>query len=332
MQYPSKRFFRRRALSVALAAGAVMATAGMAPAVQAATYPDRPITLIAPFGAGGGVDNIARRLAQELSGELGQPVVVENRPGAGSLVGVNAAIRSAADGYTVLIADPAYIINSLLTDPAPYDYRKDLKPVSMISRAPYILVASDAMPGTVEDIVAEAGKRENGLTFASAGVGTAAHMTGELFRMRTGAKLLHVPYRSGNPAMTDLSAGQVDIVFTTIASAAPYLKQGRAKPIATTGKERSFEHPDLPTLDEKLKDFEVYFWTSLFVPANTPQEIVDKLEQAAHKVLKHDVMLTTLKEGGNSPMPMSAEDTKAFIEKEATMWKDVIRKADIKIQ
>ncbi len=323
---------RRRVMAGVLALGAMMSAAGLSGTAHAANYPERPITLIVPFGPGGGVDNISRRFAQELGEVLGQTVIVENRSGAGSAVGVKAATRAPADGYTLLIADAALVINELLGDPPPYEYDKTLKAVSMVSSAPYILVGSNALEAsTVDEIVKQASSGEKGLTFASAGVGTAAHMTGELFRMKTKANLMHVPYRSGNPAMTDLVAGQVDIVFTTIASAAPFLAQGRAKGIATTGRERSPEHPDLPTLDETLGEFEVYFWTSLFVPADTPADIVETLTAATHKVLERDAMKAALKESGNTPKPLSAADTEAFIKGEAAMWTDVIKKSGLKI-
>jgi len=313
------------ALALSLGLGISTLFSAAAGAAQSAAYPERPITLIVPFGPGGGVDNIARRYAQELGDILGQTVAVENRSGAGSTVGVKAAMRAAPDGYTLLIADAALVINELLADPAPYEYQKSLQPVSMISSAPYILVGSNLLQAnTVDEVVKQAGAQPQGLTFASAGVGTAAHMTGELFRMKTGANLMHVPYRSGNPAMTDMVAGQVDMVFTTIASALPFLDQGRAKGIATTGRERSSEFPGLPTLNELLGSFEVYFWTSLFVPAGTPAPIVERLAAATHEALQRDAMKATLKEGGNTAMPLSTPDTEAFIQDQAVMWRDVI--------
>jgi len=320
-----------RSLAVGACTTTLVALAA-APAHAAGNYPQRPITLIVPFGPGGGVDNVARRLVQELEGLLPQTVVVENRAGAGSVVGVSAAARSAPDGYTILIADPALVINSLIAEKPQYDYARDFVPVSLVSRAPYILVSSTSLPaGTVEEIV-ERSRQGKGLSFASAGVGTAAHMTGELFRLRTGAQLLHVPYRGGNPAMTDLAAGQVDMVFTTIASARPYLDQRRAKPIATTGTERSPEFPELPTLEERLKDFQVYFWTALFAPAGTPPEIIKTLEEAVHNALQRDRLKKALAETGNIPTPLSGEETRAFIEGENSMWKEVIQKTGLKLQ
>lgn len=322
-------FSRRRIMKAALGG---LAAASLARPAVASNYPERPITLIVPFGPGGGVDNIGRHFAQALDRALGQSVIIENRSGAGSLVGIKAAMRAPADGYTLLLADAALVINALLADPAPYDFRNDLAPVSMVSRAPYILVKSQALKAdTVQDIVTEAKTKEKGLTFASAGVGTAAHMTGELFRLKTQAPLMHVPYRSGSPAMADLVAGQVDLVFTTIASARPYLEQGRAVGVATTGKERSEEFPDLPTLDEIFGEFEVYFWTSLFVPGGTPQPIVEALEAAAREALGKPEIQTAFKEGGNAAMPLPAKETAAFIEGEAAMWEDVIRKSGVKI-
>lgn len=320
---------RRRIMKMAL--GGLVATSTARPAA-AADYPERPITLIVPFGPGGGVDTIARHFAQALDRVLGQSIVIENRSGAGSLVGIKAAMRAPADGYTLLLADPALVINALLADPAPYDFRTGLSPVSMVSRAPYILVKSQALEAdNVQDIVALAKAREEGLSFASAGVGTAAHMTGELFRLKTQAPLMHVPYRGGSPAMADLVAGQVDLAFTTIASAKPYLEQGRAVGVATTGKQRSEEYPDLPTLNEIFGEFEVYFWTSLFAPGGTPASVIAVLEAAAREALDKPEIQTAFREGGNEAVPLPAKETSAFIEGEAVMWDDVIRKSGVKI-
>ena len=231
----------------------------------------------------------------------------------------------------MLIADPALVINELLADERPYDFRKDLTPVSLVSRAPYILVRSPALKAdTVQDIVDEAKNKKDGLSFASAGVGTAAHMTGELFRLKTGSSLVHVPYRSGGAAMTDLASGLVDLAFTTISAAKPYIEKGLAVAIATTGKERSEEFPDTPTLYESIDGFEVYFWTSLFVPNGTPDAIVKQLTELTHQALGKEKVQLGFKQGGSIAMPMSSQETGTFIENEASMWEKVIEQSGMK--
>lgn len=323
-KFISKKRPSRR--NVLLAASA-MTLAALAPGVCMAQgdYPDRPITLILAYAPGGGVDLVGRLLARELEEKLGQTVIVENRPGAGSVIGTNAMVRSKPDGYTLMLADPALVINPSLMKQVSYDVDKDVAPISTVTLSPLALaVPATSNIKTVADLVAAGKAKGAGLNFASAGMGSTPHMAGELLKLRSGANLVHVPYKGSGPAMTDLVSGQVDFAFATQPAAAQYIAQGRLRGLATTGAERSALLPELPTMSNSYDGFRVLFWTALVAPAGTPQPILDKLNDAVRASLDTDRMKTGLQKAGENASYMSVADTKKFFGSEKQMWQKVV--------
>lgn len=323
---------RRRALLSLAALTVAVAAALPSAAFAAADYPkERPISLVLAYPPGGGVDFVGRLLARELEAVLGQTVVVENRPGAGSIIGTNAVTRAAPDGYTLLLADPALVINSKLMASVPYVVSRDLAPISTITKSPLALSVPVASPIQSLDDLIKASKANKGtLNFASAGLGSTPHMSGELLKLRTSGDFTHVPYKGSGPAMTDLVSGQVDFAFATLPATTQFLAQGRLRGLAVTASERTPFLPDVPTVAETLPGFEVYFWTSLFAPANTPTTVLDTLNSAVQKVLASDEMKSNLKRAGETGNYLSRADTATFIQDESSRWEKVIKDGGIK--
>ncbi len=237
-----------------------VASALVAPADSPAqTYPAKPLKLVLPYSPGGIVDYVGRTVAQHLGDALGQPVVAENRPGAGGIAGTDVVARSTPDGYTLVIMDPAIVINPTLQPNVPYDLFRQLQTVSIVSSSPEVLVVSPALPATsVQDLIAYGKANPGKLNFASAGIGTTPHLAGELLKQRTGIDATHVPYRSIGQSYPDLMANKVQFAFSSIAGALPFTRDSRVRPLATTGLTRSAVYPDQPTMDEAgLRGFEV---------------------------------------------------------------------------
>jgi tripartite-type tricarboxylate transporter receptor subunit TctC len=320
-----------RILASALCAAGLALAAGT---VQAADdYPNHQITLVVPYAPGGGVDSVGRILGRALAKELNQSVVVENRPGAGATVGAAYVQRSAPDGYTMMVVDPALIINPSLMASLPYDPNRDFQPVSLLTLSPLILTATNSLPvKNVADLEALAKNGGQGLSFASAGIGTTPHMAGELFKLQTKGNFTHVPYKGSGPAMTDLISGQVQFSFTTVAAASPFINGGKIRALATTGAERSPDFPNLPTVAETVPNFKVLFWTGLFVPAKTPPQVVAKLNAAVTKAWGSDEVKDALKKIGEYAAPtMTSAQAKDFVVGESKMWAAVVKDAHIKV-
>lgn len=316
----------------ALIAGSSMMLAALLPAVCMAddAYPNRPVTLILAYSPGGGVDLVGRLLARELEEKLGQTVIVENRPGAGSIIGTNVLVRAAPDGYTLMLADPALVINPSLVKEISYNVEKQIAPISTVTLSPLALaVPATSKIKSVADLV-EAGKAsDTGLNFASAGIGSTPHMAGEMLKLRSGANLVHVPYKGSGPAMTDLISGQVDFAFATQPATSQYISQGRLRGLATTGAEPSALLPDLPTMASSFDGFNVLFWTALLAPAGTPEPILEKLNRAVQAALETERMKTGLQKAGENASYMSVADTKAFFRSEQEMWQKVVKDGDL---
>jgi tripartite-type tricarboxylate transporter receptor subunit TctC len=334
MSQQSRKGARRRvlcSLAAALGTGAMALATGAAQAADA--YPNHQITLVVPYAPGGGVDSVGRILGRGLSKELNQSVVVENRPGAGATVGAGFVQRSAPDGYTVMVVDPALIINPSLMATLPYDANRDFQPVALLTLSPLILTATNGLPvKSVADLEAMAKNSGQGLSFASAGIGTTPHMAGELFKLKTQGNFMHVPYKGSGPAMTDLISGQVQFSFSTVAAASPFINGGKIRALATTGAERSPDFPDLPTVAETVPGFKVLFWTGLFVPSKTPPEVVQKLNDAVAKVWATAEAKDALKKIGEyAAPPMTVAQSKEFVVSESKMWAAVVKDAQIKV-
>jgi tripartite-type tricarboxylate transporter receptor subunit TctC len=309
-------------LLVALTASAAMAQA----------YPSKPVRLVLPYAPGGIIDYVGRTLAQHLSEPLGQPVVAENRPGAGGIAGTDTVARSTPDGYTIVIMDPAIVINPTLQPSMPYDLFKQLTTVSIVSSSPEVLVVSPQLAvKTLPELIAYGKANPGKLNFASAGIGTTPHLAAELFKQRTGIDATHVPYRGIGASYTDMMANKIQFAFSSIAGALPFTTDNRVRPIATTGLKRVSVYPDTPTVDEAgLKGFEVDLWLGIFAPAGVPADVVSKLNGALAKTLQNPETKTALAKVGVSPRGTSTEEGAKILKDEFEKWKNVIVEGKIK--
>lgn len=295
-------------------------------------YPSKPLRLVVPYAPGGVVDFIGRTLGQRLSEQLGQAVVADNRPGAGGIIGVEATAKSAPDGYTLVIMDPAIVINTVLQDAVPYDVIKDLTTVSIVGSSPLVLASNTALPvKSVAELVAYAKANPGRLNFASAGIGTTPHMAGELLKLRVGVPMTHVPYKGMGPAMADLVAGRVQFSFGSITAALPFLSDHRLLGLATTGPKRSGALPELPTMIEAgLPGFEVELWLGLFAPAGLPREVLSRLNAETKKAIEQPDARAAFAKVGVEPRGTSPADAAAFIRAEHEKWGKVVRDAKLK--
>ena len=302
-------------------------------AVAADPYPVKPIRMIVGFAPGGGTDLTARPVAAKLSELLGQQVIVENRPGAGGNIATEQVARSAPDGYTLLMGTIAALaINPSLYGNLRFDPETDLAPVIQVVDATNVLALHPSVPAnSVKELIALA--KEKSLSAGSSGVGATGHLAIELFNLMAGVKLLHVPYKGGGPAMTDLVGGQVNLIFATAASSVPHLKSGRIKGIAVTTAKRSALLPDLPTISEAgLAGFDANNWYGLVVPAKTPRAIIDQLNAEVTKILAMPDVKTTLFNQGLDPAPGTPEQFGAYIKSERAKWARVIKESGAKAE
>ena len=299
---------------------------------RAQTYPARPMRILVGFPAGGPGDILARLVGQSLQQQLGQPVIVENRPGAGSNVAAEAVVQAPADGYTLLLVSSANAINATLYENLKFNFIRDVAPVAGISSEPNILVVNPSVPvKSVPELIAFAKANPRKLNMASAGNGTPPHVTGELFKMMTSVEMVHVPYRGGAPAVTDLIAGQVQVYFGTSSASVEHVKTGRLRALAVTSATRSDASPDLPTVGEFVPGFEANTWFGLGAPKNTPIEIVDRLNKEISASLADSKVRARLADLGGKPLTLSPADFGKLIAEETEKWGKVIRKANIKV-
>ena len=299
---------------------------------QAQTYPSKPVRLVLPYAPGGIIDYVGRTLAQKLTENLGQPVVAENRPGAGGVLGTDSVARSAPDGYTLVLMDPAIVINPTLQADVPYDVFKSLQTVSIVSSSPEVLVISPTLPvKTFPELVAYGKANPGKLNFASAGVGTTPHLAGEMFKLRTGIDATHIPYKGIGASYTAMMSGKVQMAFSSIAGALPFTTDNRVRAIATTGAKRSGVYPDLPTVAEAgLPGFEVDLWLGVFAPAKLPAPVLARLNGELIKALGADDLKAALGKVGVEPRGTSPEEGAAFLRIEYDKWKQVITEGKIK--
>ena len=301
-----------------------------APGIHAAQpYPDRPIRLVVPFAPGGIFDYIARLVSPKLSELLGQNVIVDNRAGGGGVIAMQLASASTPDGYTILLADPSLVINTYLHQPSPYDL-KELAPITILTAASLVLAINAKVPAhSVKELVTLA--KTSNLNYGSAGIGTTPHMAAELFKARSQAQLLHVPFKGVGPAVTAVLGGQVQLVFGSLAGTEAYIKDGRLRGLATTGDKRAKAMPDLPTLKEAgYPDSDVLVWGGLFVRAGTPQFIINRLNSAARKALSDSGVRGSLDKVAIEPLGTSPEEAAAFVRRDYEKWGRLIHSAGIK--
>lgn len=297
----------------------------------AQTYPTRPVHIIVGFAAGGPNDISARLIGQWLSDRLGQPFVVENRPGAGSNVATEFVARAPADGYTLLLVAAPAAINATLYDNRTFNFVRDISPVAGIVRAPEVMVVNPSVPAkTVPEFIAYAKANPGKVNLASAGNGTVPHMAGELFKSMTGVDLVRISYRGGGPALVDLMGGQVQVMFEPTLSTLPYIRAGKLRALAVSSATRSAALPDVPTVGEFVPGYEATSWFGMGAPKNTPTEIIDKLNEAVNAGLTDTKIKQRLADLGGEPMPMTPAEFSKLVADETDKWARVIKLMGVK--
>ncbi|HXJ09823.1 MAG TPA: tripartite tricarboxylate transporter substrate binding protein [Burkholderiales bacterium] len=304
-------------------------------AVKAAdSYPSKPVHLILPFPPGGGTDILGRLIGEQLTVRLGQPVVQENRGGAGGNLGAEAVARAAPDGYTLLLAAPTLAISPTLYPKLAYDPLKDLAPIALVATVPNVMVTHPSVPArTLQEFIALAKRRPGELNFGSGGAGTSNHLGGELFNMVAGVKLVHVPYKGVNLAMQDVLAGNVQLVFIGIPAAAPHIRAGKLRALAVVAPQRSSALPDVPTAAEAgLPGFEVTTWYGVLAPAGTPRAIVERLNTELGRIMLAPELQPRLADMATEPRSGTPEAFAAYLREETAKWGKVIRDAGLRAE
>ena len=303
-------------------------------AASAADWPTKPVRFIVPYPPGGGTDVIARIVQPRLSEALGQSIVIENRGGAGGMLGTEAASKAAPDGYTFLFTLSSHTINPILYK-APFDIERDFTAVTLIVSVPQLIVAHpDARLGSMNDVVASARSQPGKLAFASVGNGTPSHIAGELLKLRTGIDILHVPYKGGGPAVADTLGGQVPLLMVSMPAVIGHVRSGKLLPLAVTTRKRNPGAPEIPTVAEALKiaDFEVDSWYALFAPAHTPAAIVARMQKEIARVIEQPEVKARLLEQGGDTVGSSPQHLDKVVKGELLKWAEIVREANIKVQ
>jgi tripartite-type tricarboxylate transporter receptor subunit TctC len=304
---------------------------GSAMPARADDFPSRPIHLIIPYGPGGIVDFTGRELAQKMSENIGQPVVADNRPGAGGIVGVDYVAHADPDGYNIVLIDPAIVINPTLQKSLPYDIFKDLVTISRVSSSPEVLVVAPQLGvKSYAELVAYGKANPGKLNYASAGVGTAPHLAAAMWTLGTGIQAVHVPYKGIGASYTDMMSNKVQMAFSSIPGALPFTSDNRVLPLATTGLKRSPIYPNLPTVAESgLPGYDVDVWLTLYGNAGMPPDVLAKLNSSVKKALQDPELITAFAKFGLTPVPTSLQDSAAFTKSEYVKWKKVIEDGHI---
>lgn len=313
---------------------ALVAAAGLlaAPLARAQAYPARPVRVIVGYSAGGAVDTVARSVSQALAASLGQPFVVDNKPGAGTNIAVKATIDAPADGYTLMVTANALAANMALYQPMPFDAERDLAPVSLIGRVPVVIAASSAAPyGTIRQLIDAARAKPGGIAFASPGNGSTPHMAVEFFERAAGIQLQHVPYRGGAQALTDVIGGQLPLIALNALEVQPHVKSGKLKVLAALSPNRSAVFPDVPTIAESgFPGFEASVWYGIVVPAATPKAIVAQLHGEVQKALQTQGVRERMAQVGGEVLPGSTDMFAQLIHAERVRYEKLVREANIK--
>jgi tripartite-type tricarboxylate transporter receptor subunit TctC len=314
-----------------LGALAVLATLAAAPA-SAQQYPLRPVTIVVPFAAGGGSDLLARLVAQKLEEKLGKPFIIENRPGAGTTLAAMQAVRSTPDGHTLMQATSTTMaINVSMQKKMPYEPLKDLVPVALLSSSPFFLVVNSNSPvKTVADLIALAKSKPNGLNYGSGGPGSMHHLSTELLQSLAGIEMTHVPYKATPPAMNDLLAGHIQVLFGDTTSVLPMIQQGTVRGIAVTTAKRSPAAPDIPAVAETVPGYESASWQMLVAPGATPPEVIGLLNREVHTIFSNPAVIAELERRGIGPaLTGTPDEVRDFVKKEIVRWSDVVRRAGL---
>ncbi len=308
----------------------LIAACALAAAVAQAAFPERPITLVVPYAPGGGADAAARLLATRMGARLGTSIIVDNRPGASGTIGASQVAKARADGYTVLYDATPFSINPHLFARLPYA-RSALQPLSLVLLMPNVVVVkADSPVRSVADLAARAKAQPGKINFASGGSGTVQRLAAELFRQRLDLDMVHVPYKSGGPAIADVMGGQVDFMFGTMAATYPLVTGGKLRALAVAAPQRSARLPDVPTVSETvIPGYEAYEWNGIFLPTGTPEPVAARLHQALSEVLQEAEVRQRLSDLGAQPMTSTPAEFAAFLQKEDAKWGEVVRKGAI---
>ncbi len=318
-----------------VAIGVVLLGLAAPNALQAQTYPNRPVTIIVPTTAGGGTDIIARIIGDQLARQLGHAFVIENRPGAGLLVGTAAAANAAPDGYTLLAGlNGNMAVNPSLFSKLPYDPIRDFTPVALLAAYPFLVVVNKELPvKSIKELIELAKSKPGQINYASAGNGTGQHLSMELFKMMTGTSLTHVPYRGAQPAYTDIISGQVSVFFDNISGALGQVKGGSVRALAVTTRERSAVVAELPTVAEAgVPGYEYHTWFGLWAPRKTPEPIVERLHAEVRKALNNPGVRDRITDLAGVPAAMALAEIEPFVKAEIAKWADVVRRAGVTVQ
>jgi tripartite-type tricarboxylate transporter receptor subunit TctC len=325
-----KKPSRRRFLRLAASAAALPATSRLG---LAQTYPARPVRLISSFAAGGPNDLLARLIGQWLSERLGQPFIIENRPGAGGNIGTEVAAKAPPDGYTLLLVAPANVVNVTLYDKLNFNFMRDIAPVGGLTRVPNVMEVNLSVPAkTVSEFIAYAKANPGKINMASGGNGSTAHVSGELFKIMTGIDMVHVVYRGLAPALTDLLAGQVQVIFDSVPNSIASIRAGRLRALGTTTATRLEALPDIPTVGETVPGYEASAMAGVGAPRNTPAEIIATINREINAGLADPKMKARLADLGGTPIPGSPDDYGKLLAAEIEKWAKVIRTANIKLE
>jgi tripartite-type tricarboxylate transporter receptor subunit TctC len=318
----------RRTLAAWLGAAALV----FAGAAHAQAYPNKPIKIVVPFAVGGIADTFARAIGAKLSESWGQPVVVENKGGAGGNIGADLVAKSLPDGYTLVMGNiGTHAINQYLMKSMPYDTMKDFVPIAHVLDADNLLVVHPSLPAkSVPELIAYAKSKPGKLSYASGGMGTTSHLAGEMFKAAAGVDLVHVPYKGNSPAITDVMGGQAQMIFATMPTVIQQARGGKLRAISTLGAERNKTTPEIPAMNESIPGFVVSNWIGLFAPAGTPPEIVARLNAEVQKIMRSPEIEKRLETEGAKFVPTTPQAFAAFQRAEAEKWAEAIRKAGIK--
>jgi tripartite-type tricarboxylate transporter receptor subunit TctC len=303
------------------------ATLVMSLGVSAQEWPSKPLRIVVPFAPGGSADVFGRAVAQHLQGVLGQSVVIDNRPGGGSVIGTDAVAKSAPDGYTLLLMSNAHTVNESLIPNKPFTLMRDFAPIAPISYSDLVLVTKPGLPfNTLGDLIKAAKARPGGMSYASSGPGTPYHMAGELFKAMAGVSIVHIPYRGSAGARSDVIGGQLEMMFDAIPTMSEQIKAGKVKAIATTGVQRSAILPDVPTIDEAgVKGYEATLWLGLMAPKGTPPAVIARLNAELGKYTASAETKRTWSAQGATPMTMGVDEFARYVEADIAKWAKVVK-------
>jgi tripartite-type tricarboxylate transporter receptor subunit TctC len=328
---PTKRSFLHR---LVLLGSTVPAASLAGPSLAQGTYPERPITLVVPFPAGGSTDLVARVVAERMGKELGQSIIVENRGGAGGNIGSAAVAKADPDGYTILMGTVAtHALNPALYRKMPYDAVADFAPVALLVVVPNVLVVNPGFPAkNVQELIALLKAKPGEYSYASSGNGTPLHLSGELFKSMAGVDMVHIPYKGAGPALIDVMGGHVPIMFDNLPSSTEHIRAGKLRGLAVTTAERAPSMPDLPTIAESgLPGYETYTWNALFAPAGTPKDVIDRLNAAANAAVADPDVQAKLKDVGAVPKGSTPEELASHVQAELAKWAPVVKASGAQI-